>query len=103
MLSAIDKALAALPVDKVRAQKIVTLLLRDRVLVKLADDLVFHRDAKRRSREQKAAGIDRDCPAQRHERYRNHRRKPDRRKKDHRKTIPIKAHWQATNFLTGPA
>ena len=37
--------LASLPVDKVRAQKIVTLLLRDRVLVKLADELVFHRDA----------------------------------------------------------
>ena len=37
--------LAFLPVDKARAQKIVTLLLRDRVLVKLADDLVFHRDA----------------------------------------------------------
>ena len=37
--------LGALPVDKVRAQKIVTLLLRDRVLVKLSDDLVFHRDA----------------------------------------------------------
>ena len=31
--------------DKLRAQKIVTLLLRDRVLVKLSDDLVFHRDA----------------------------------------------------------
>ena len=37
--------LASLPVDKIRAQKIVTLLLRDRVLVKLSDDLVFHRDA----------------------------------------------------------
>jgi translation elongation factor TU len=37
--------LAALPIDKIRAQKIVTLLLRDRVLVKLSDDLVFHRDA----------------------------------------------------------
>ncbi len=37
--------LASLPVDKVRAQKIVTLLLRDRVLVKLGDELVFHRDA----------------------------------------------------------
>jgi len=36
---------ASLPVDKVRAQKIVTLLLRDRVLVKVGDDLVFHRDA----------------------------------------------------------
>ena len=32
-------------VDRVRAQKIVTLLLRDRVLVKLSDELVFHRDA----------------------------------------------------------
>ena len=37
--------LASLPVDKVRAQKIVTLLLRDRVLIKLGDELVFHRDA----------------------------------------------------------
>jgi selenocysteine-specific elongation factor len=37
--------LASLPVDKARAQKIVTLLLRDRVLVKIGDDLVFHRDA----------------------------------------------------------
>ena len=37
--------LAGLKVDRVRAQKIVTLLLRDRVLVKLSDDLVFHRDA----------------------------------------------------------
>jgi len=37
--------LASLPIDKVRAQKIVTLLLRDRVLVKVGDELVFHRDA----------------------------------------------------------
>jgi len=42
---ALKQVLAALPVDKVRAQKIVTLLLRDRVLVKLSDELVFHRDA----------------------------------------------------------
>jgi len=42
---ALKEVLAGLPVDKVRAQKIVTLLLRDRVLVKLSDDLVFHRDA----------------------------------------------------------
>jgi len=34
-----------LKVDKVRAQKIVTLLLRDKVLVKISEDLVFHRDA----------------------------------------------------------
>ena len=39
------EVLAALPVDKARAQKLVTLLLRDRVLVKLADDLVFHQNA----------------------------------------------------------
>ena len=42
---ALKEVLATLPVDKVRAQKIVTLLLRDRVLVKVSDDLVFHRDA----------------------------------------------------------
>ncbi|HST77650.1 MAG TPA: SelB C-terminal domain-containing protein, partial [Verrucomicrobiae bacterium] len=39
------EVLASLPVDKARAQKLVTLLLRDRVLVKLADDLVFHQSA----------------------------------------------------------
>jgi len=37
--------LAGLPVDKVRAQKIVTLLLRDKVLVKVSDELAFHREA----------------------------------------------------------
>ena len=37
--------LAKLPIDKARAQKIVTLLLRDRVLIKVSDDLVFHRSA----------------------------------------------------------
>jgi len=37
--------LAPLKVDKVRAQKIVTLLLRDKVLIKIADDLVFHQAA----------------------------------------------------------
>jgi len=42
---ALKEVLASLPVDRVRAQKIMTLLLRDRVLVKLADDLVFHRGA----------------------------------------------------------
>jgi selenocysteine-specific elongation factor len=34
--------LASLKVDKVRAQKIMTLLFRDRVLIKISDDLVFH-------------------------------------------------------------
>jgi len=37
--------LVGLPVDKARAQKIVTLLLRDKVLVKVSDELVFHREA----------------------------------------------------------
>jgi selenocysteine-specific elongation factor len=39
------EVLDKLPVDKARAQKLVTLLLRDRVLIKLADDLVFHHNA----------------------------------------------------------
>jgi selenocysteine-specific elongation factor len=42
---ALKEVLASLRIDQSRAQKIVTLLLRDRVLVKLSDDLVFHRDA----------------------------------------------------------
>ncbi len=37
--------LAGVKVDKVRAQKIVTLLLRDKVLVKISEDLVFHHTA----------------------------------------------------------
>jgi len=37
--------MAGLPVDKARAQKIVTLLLRDKVLIKVSDELVFHREA----------------------------------------------------------
>jgi selenocysteine-specific elongation factor len=41
----LKEVLASLSIDKARAQKIVTLLLRDRVLVKVGDDLVFHRDA----------------------------------------------------------
>jgi selenocysteine-specific elongation factor len=39
------EVLDQLPIDKARAQKLVTLLLRDRVLVKLTDDLVFHHTA----------------------------------------------------------
>src|SRR4051812_5344672 len=42
---ALKDVLAGVKVDKVRAQKIVTLLLRDGTLIKLSDDLVFHRDA----------------------------------------------------------
>ncbi|HYA22713.1 MAG TPA: selenocysteine-specific translation elongation factor [Terriglobales bacterium] len=37
--------LAGLKVDRARAQKIVTLLLRDKVLVKISEDLLFHKDA----------------------------------------------------------
>jgi selenocysteine-specific elongation factor len=42
---ALKDVLAGLKVDKVRAQKIVTLMLRDKVLVKVSEDMVFHRDA----------------------------------------------------------
>jgi selenocysteine-specific elongation factor len=42
---ALKDVLAGLKVDKARAQKIVTLLLRDKILVKISDDLIFHRDA----------------------------------------------------------
>ena len=42
---ALKEVLASLRIDQVRAHKIVTLLLRDRILVKLSDDLVFHRDS----------------------------------------------------------
>jgi selenocysteine-specific elongation factor len=39
---ALKEVLAGLKIDLPRAQKIVTLLLRDKVLVKVSDDLVFH-------------------------------------------------------------
>jgi selenocysteine-specific elongation factor len=42
---ALQEVIAGLRVDKTRAQKLVTLLLRDKVLVKLSDELVFHRSA----------------------------------------------------------
>jgi selenocysteine-specific elongation factor len=42
---ALKDVLGGLRLDKGRAEKIVTLLLRDKVLVKISDDLVFHRDA----------------------------------------------------------
>jgi selenocysteine-specific elongation factor len=52
---ALYTVLAGLKVDKVRAQKIVTLLLRDKVLVKISDDLVFHQSALSNLRGQMAA------------------------------------------------
>ncbi len=42
---ALAEVLAGLRVDKGRAQKIVTLLLRDKVLIKVSNELVFHRSA----------------------------------------------------------
>lgn len=42
---ALHEVIAGLKIDKSRAQKIVTLLLRERVLAKISDELVFHRSA----------------------------------------------------------
>jgi selenocysteine-specific elongation factor len=39
------EVLAGLRVDKTRAQKIVTLLLRDKTLLKISEELVFHKTA----------------------------------------------------------
>jgi selenocysteine-specific elongation factor len=52
---ALQDVLAGLRVDKTRAQKIVTLLLRNKILVKVSDDLVFHRSALEQLRRQMAA------------------------------------------------
>jgi selenocysteine-specific elongation factor len=41
----LKEVLASLKVDRIRAQKIVTLLLRDRVLIKISEELVFHQSA----------------------------------------------------------
>jgi selenocysteine-specific elongation factor len=42
---ALKEVLAGLKVDRVRAQKIMTLLLRDKVLIKVSEELVFHQNA----------------------------------------------------------
>ena len=42
---ALAEVLAGLKIDAVRAKKLVTLLLRDKILIKVSDDLVFHRAA----------------------------------------------------------
>jgi selenocysteine-specific elongation factor len=52
---ALAEVIAGLKVDKGRAQKIVTLLLRDKVLIKISDELVFHRSALEDLRRQVAA------------------------------------------------
>jgi selenocysteine-specific elongation factor len=41
----LKEVLASLKVDHLRAQKIMTLLLREKLLVKISDDLVFHQSA----------------------------------------------------------
>jgi selenocysteine-specific elongation factor len=52
---ALYTVLAGLKVDKARAQKIVTLLLRDKVLIKISEELVFHQSALANLRAQLAA------------------------------------------------
>jgi selenocysteine-specific elongation factor len=51
---ALQEIISGLKVDKARAQKIVTLLLRDKVLIKVSDELVFHRSALEALRQQMA-------------------------------------------------
>ena len=41
----VTTVLGKLPVEAARAQKILAILLREKILVKVADDLVFHREA----------------------------------------------------------
>jgi selenocysteine-specific elongation factor len=52
---ALKDVIASLKVDRTRAQKIVTLLLRDKVLVKVSDELVFHSSALQHLRGQMAS------------------------------------------------
>jgi selenocysteine-specific elongation factor len=42
---ALKDVLAGLKIDQARAHKIMTLLLREKVLIKVSDDLVFHQSA----------------------------------------------------------
>ncbi len=52
---ALNEVIAGLKIDKARAQKIVTLLLRDKALIKISDEFVFHRSALEVLRRQMAA------------------------------------------------
>jgi len=52
---ALKDVLSTLKVDRARAQKIVTLMLRDKVLVKVSDELVFHSSALQQLRKQMAS------------------------------------------------
>ncbi len=51
----VEEVLAKLPVDPKRAQRLLQMLVREQVLVKVAEDLVFHRSAIARLREMLAA------------------------------------------------
>ena len=52
---ALQEVIAGLKIDRARAQKIVTLLLRDKILIKVSDELVFHRSALEELRHQMTA------------------------------------------------
>jgi selenocysteine-specific elongation factor len=52
---ALKDVLAGLKIDKGRAQKLVTLLLRDKVLIKVSEELVFHQAALNELRKNLAA------------------------------------------------
>ncbi len=52
---ALQEVIAGLKVDKVRAHKIVTLLLREKILIKVSEELVFHRSALEQLRREVAA------------------------------------------------
>jgi selenocysteine-specific elongation factor len=52
---ALHEVIAGLKIDKARAQKIVTLLLRDKILIKVSDELVFHCSALMELRQKMAA------------------------------------------------
>jgi selenocysteine-specific elongation factor len=52
---ALKDVLASLKIDRARGQKLVTLLLRDKVLIKVSDDLVFHQAALQELRKNIAA------------------------------------------------
>ena len=52
---ALNEVLAGLKIDRVRAQKLVTLLLREKMLIKVSDELVFHRSVLEQLRGKMAA------------------------------------------------
>ncbi len=70
------EVLDKLPVDKARAQKLVTLLLRDRVLIKLADDLVFPSRSARRPAPTHGRAKSQDAEDRRRDFQRSARRHP---------------------------